>query len=262
MSGTEFHDEIPAGDSADHAGGLTPLMRAASDDESSVRRVRAVLAAGADINARDADGRTALHHAILGNYKQGIVSTLIRSGADATIRDRWNNSIVHAAFTEDGYTDRIETVRRLIHTFQRAGLSLNEPAANGHTPLSWQIYIGGIVQIRALLEAGVSADSLVMIPHEDTTSEPEPKWPAICAAVAHSFRPFEVVELLVEFGANPCVTAPDGRSPRQLAAQRCRAARRLLAEMRARATPFRFESTRHTEQDIRAMRQLTKLLPR
>lgn len=52
--------------------------------ESDIERVRELLAAGADVNARDEDGATPLHYAG-GECATEIVRLLLEAGADVNV---------------------------------------------------------------------------------------------------------------------------------------------------------------------------------
>lgn len=68
--------------------GKTPLMFAASDKWSIKTQVlEQLIALGADINAQDKAGNTALMHAILAGAGQAM-SVLLQQGADLTIRNK------------------------------------------------------------------------------------------------------------------------------------------------------------------------------
>ncbi|MEO6378732.1 MAG: ankyrin repeat domain-containing protein [Caulobacteraceae bacterium] len=78
----------------DQVGGITPLMSATGlknqpndtrgkfkTEAQSVAVIKLLVAAGADVNARDDRGDTALHGAVLRGYND-VVTTLIKDGAD------------------------------------------------------------------------------------------------------------------------------------------------------------------------------------
>lgn len=67
--------------------GSTPLMRAVM--VRNVPLARALLARGADPNAADAEGWTALHCAIVGRPLRAVVRLLIARGADVDAEDAW-----------------------------------------------------------------------------------------------------------------------------------------------------------------------------
>ena len=70
--------------------------------------VEQLLCAGADINARDSDGETAVMHAVVGNC-HAVLETLIHHGAQLNLRTYKKLSILHLVA---GYGD-VETMRLL-----------------------------------------------------------------------------------------------------------------------------------------------------
>ncbi|KAI5624626.1 fibronectin type 3 and ankyrin repeat domains protein 1 [Silurus asotus] len=67
-------------DVRDNVSGWTPLMRVSAVTGNSAM-AQLLIEAGADINARDKDGKTSLMIAVLNNYEQ-LVKLLLDSGAD------------------------------------------------------------------------------------------------------------------------------------------------------------------------------------
>src|SRR5215468_9130439 len=67
---------------------ITPLIKAAGDGEAEI--VDVLLAAGAKVNAKATDtGETALINAV-SNKHDDIVKTLLKSGADVAIKNRFD----------------------------------------------------------------------------------------------------------------------------------------------------------------------------
>ena len=75
--------------------GLRPIHLAARENTAEV--VDAILAQGADVNARDAQGSTALTWALAGNDDPQMVRDLLQHGADATMRNTPGATMTHAA---------------------------------------------------------------------------------------------------------------------------------------------------------------------
>jgi hypothetical protein len=62
-------------------------------------RVRELLGQGADVDARDVDGRTPLFSAVFGN-SVGLIGLLLESGADVNARDDHGWTVLHYAAQE------------------------------------------------------------------------------------------------------------------------------------------------------------------
>jgi ankyrin repeat protein len=105
---SSVHAQTPLPEGANietrNASGRTPLMLAALKGQTET--VRSLLAKGADINARDAVGMTALMWAAFGGNIV-IIETLIENGADVHIKDNSGNTALHWG------RDHAEVVARL-----------------------------------------------------------------------------------------------------------------------------------------------------
>ena len=100
---------------------FTPLHSAAMNDNEMV--VRTLIAAGADIAARDRDGNTPLH---LTNAT-GIITALRAAGADANARtDHGLTSLMITAFYGNGAG---------FSALLAAGADISVPSRDGATPL-------------------------------------------------------------------------------------------------------------------------------
>lgn len=122
---------------------LRMATRAARNDEAVIN---ALLAKGANINAKDKQGCTPLFQAILvGSDDAAMV--LLAKGADASVTDTsLNRNALHYA-AEKGH---LMLVRRLL----KADVELNGVDRNGYTPLMLAVRNGQTKAMTALLEAG------------------------------------------------------------------------------------------------------------
>ena len=80
----------------DTNGGNTPL-HFASGSSWDLAVTTVLLAAGADVNARNQRGATPLHMAARSNHNPEVVAELVRAGADLNARDVEGNTPLHAS---------------------------------------------------------------------------------------------------------------------------------------------------------------------
>jgi ankyrin repeat protein len=182
---------------------LNSLGAAGSDVADAVMRgdaaaVRALLAQKADVNARQADGATALHWAV---YRSDAALTDLLLQAGANPRATNNEGFTPLALA--GLSGHAAIIESLL----RAGADPNEQLPRGETALMMASRTGNVAALRTLLDRG--ADVNATEPLRGTTAV---MW---AADQGHA----EAVKLLIERGAdakarsNP---APRDRSPARL----------------------------------------------
>ena len=134
----------------------TPEQRlraaAAREGDAGAAEVAALLLAGGlDVNAADADGKTALHEAADGGNVAAAMLLLSR-GANVAAElqfDRWQP--LHFA-ARSGHAAMVSLL--LDH-----GADPSAADDSGLTPLLWAAIVGGVNAVRAFLDAGVPADA-------------------------------------------------------------------------------------------------------
>jgi ankyrin repeat protein len=128
----------------------SPVADAAMRGDSA--RVRQLLRQGADVNAAQGDGMTALHWAATrGDASQ--VAMLVYAGARLEAATRNGN---YTPLHQAARGGRVAAVKALI----KAGADINAATtAGGATPLHFAAGMGSTESIQALLEAGAPVDS-------------------------------------------------------------------------------------------------------
>ena len=165
--------------------------------------VRQALDAGADLEARDGQGRSALLLATHGNQVEAA-RELIEAGADVNAKDALQDS----AYLYAGARGLDEILAMtLAH-----GADLRSTNRYGGTALIPAAERGHVATVRTLLRAGVAVDHVNRL-----------HWTALLEAILlgdGGARHVQIVRLLLEAGADPELADGDGVTPLVHARQR------------------------------------------
>ncbi|CAB3833448.1 hypothetical protein LMG26846_01091 [Achromobacter insuavis] len=181
------------------------LLQAAGDGDAA--RVQALLARGAPLEARDADGNTPLLRATLANA-EAAASVLIQAGADVNAKNAMQDSAYLYAGARGHNGILAQTLRH--------GADLRSTNRYGGTALIPACERGLVETVRMLLAAGVDPDHVNRL-----------GWTGLLEAIILSDGGPDhqaVVALLIAGGADVNLADGDGRSPLWHARQRGQAA--------------------------------------
>jgi ankyrin repeat protein len=183
-----------------------PLADAA--EKANWPRVRALLKAGADADAAQTDGMTALHWAAYHDEPEAA-KLLIDAGTRAKAENRYGVTPLTLACTNGS--------DKLVRLLLAAGADPNVTLRGGETALMTAARTGRPGPVKALLDAGAKADAA------DRKWQTALMW---AAADGHA----AVIELLVKAGADPRARLKSGFTPLLFAARegRTEAVRALL----------------------------------
>jgi ankyrin repeat protein len=172
----------------------TPLHQAAGKNDVAV--IKKLLAEGTKIDARDADGATALLVATHDN-RFDAAKALIEAGADVNAKDRIDDSPYLYAGAR-GHLDILKLT--LSH-----GADLKSTNRYGGTALIPASERGHVETVRTLIEAGVDVDHVNSL-----------HWTALLEAIIlgdGGERHQKIVDLLVKAGADVNLADGDGVTP-------------------------------------------------
>ena len=185
-----------------------PLVTAAAEQDGAA--VRALVAAGAAVNAARADGATALLYAAHWDDLESA-ALLLRAGARVDAADDHGVSPLARACENVSF--------RMVELLLAAGADPNAAQASGLTPLMTAVRTGSVEVVRALLEAGADVNAATV----ETRSTP------LMWAVAGQRR--DLAHRLIERGADVHVSTAKGFTLLMMAARNgdIEMARTLLA---------------------------------
>lgn len=192
---------------AGYAARLAPVLDAAK--RGDIESLKAELRSGADVNAAQGDGFTALHWAAkLGN--RGVAEVLIAAGADIKATTRIGSHMplhVAAAAGQAGVAEAL----------LRAGAPVAVPTNTGARSIHFAAASGDPETVRVLASHGADVNAV------------EPNWGQTPLMFAAATGRTAAVETLMEKGADPAITAAvldvAARAEQDLAARRARQAR-------------------------------------
>jgi quinoprotein dehydrogenase-associated probable ABC transporter substrate-binding protein len=174
-------------------------------------RVKLVIAAGGNVNARDTNGFSPLDTAAR-NRAPSIIELLIASGADPNTADH------------DGFFPLLHAINRnhvpSIEALAKNGADLEKKNKQGITPLSWAIGDGKFFAAKALIDAGANVNS--RSGYEDVTPlmVVATQLPAKTRSgnLVQGPQPLDLARLIVDKGAEIDARSKDGVSPLMIAA--------------------------------------------
>ena len=185
---------------AQNAFGTTALMMSVTD----LAKVRLLLDRGANVNIASKQGRTALLLAAMGEPSAEIVRVLIARGADVKTMDAFGNTLVTAAAAGND----LATLKIALD----AGIDANGAGPNVAPALLSAVYHGNVAAVKLLLAKGAKvnvASPPGTVPLRGPKTGPLALSSATPLMVAAAARPREIVKLLLGAGAD--VNARDGR---------------------------------------------------
>lgn len=164
---------------------VAPLADAAMRRDAAT--VRALVARGADVNAPQGDGMTALHWAARYNQVE-VASVLLRAKANVAAATRIGGYTPLHVAAENGAGD-------VVALLLRAGANPNAAGSVGVTPLHLAALFGDARAVKALLDARAVVDAR------------EPQWGQTPLMIAAAKGRLEAVKLLLAAGADHKVAA-------------------------------------------------------
>ncbi len=182
---------------------------------NDVELVNRLVAAGADVNAKNDYGSTPLSEAaVIGNVK--VLRTLLDAGADVESP----NADGQTALMIIARTSNVEAAKLLIG--KHAKVNAVEQW-RGQTPLMWAAAEAQPAMVKLLVEHGAQVDARSKVNHWERQVTAEPR---MQARPSGGFTPLlyaarkgcaQCAEILLEAGADKDLTDPDGVSPLLLA---------------------------------------------
>ncbi len=115
--------------------------------EGNISTAKILLAKGADPNARDNSGNTALHLVMPLESRQGLFAELLAKGANPALKDNYGEVPLHIAV-------RMKMGDDIIRQLIQAGTDVNERNKKGKTPLMFAIERNNLDQVDYLIKYG------------------------------------------------------------------------------------------------------------
>lgn len=192
----------------------SPLVNAVGDGEEALPRVRALIEAGANVNATHDRGFTVFMSAVGSGRYPALLRLLVASGADPHAITECGYNAFHAAIDVNGEANAEESVRDTLGYLKELGVNIEHRNKNNQTPLARAIQEGTGLEVRVLCELG--ADANAVCPKHECGGESctRTDLPLLFHAADGIGLDKDVkTEALLRAGANPLTKDADGFTP-------------------------------------------------
>ncbi len=138
----------------------SPLEEAVSCGEEGLVVARALIAAGANVNAKQDHGYTLFMSAVGSSRDPQMLRLLIASGADPHAISDYGYNAWHAAIDVDFEANAEESVRDTFGYLRELGFNIEQRNNSGQTPLARAISDGTGLEVRVLCEMGADPSAV------------------------------------------------------------------------------------------------------
>lgn len=192
--------------------GWSPLVNAISESEA---RVRALLAAGADVNGTHDRGFTVFMSAVGSMERElPVMRLLVEAGANvhAVTELGWN--AFHAAIDVNGEANEERSIRETLGFLKELGVNIEQRNLRDETPLAKAILWGTGTEVRVLCELGADPKAVVSWRSCGGAECAPNKSPLLVVATRNALiEGGEKVGALLKAGADPAMTDSEGHTP-------------------------------------------------
>lgn len=224
---------LPVEDADEHD--WSPLDRAITGGESALPRIRALIEAGANVNATHDRGYTVFMSAVGSGRHPDVLRLLIASGANPHAVTELGYNAFHAAIDVDFGARAEQSVRNTLGYLMELGVNIEHRDTNDQTPLGRALREGTGIEVRVLCELGADPNAMVPSCLCDGDACTRIDLPLLCDAASGTLVDKDVkIEALLKAGADPLSKDNEGFTPLMRAvASLCRDAADPAASYRA-----------------------------
>lgn len=149
---------VPLEDVDEYGG--SPLDNAVSDGVEALPRIRALIEAGANVNATHDRGYTVFMSAVGSGRHLDVLKLLIASGANPHAISELGYNAFHAAIDVNFEANAEPSVRGTLGFLRELGVDIEHRNNRGQTPLSRALEEGTGLEVRVLCELGANPNAV------------------------------------------------------------------------------------------------------
>lgn len=149
---------VPLEDADEH--GWSPLDTAVSEGVEALPRIRALIEAGANVNATHDRGYTVFMSAVGSGRHLDVLKLLIASGANPHAISELGYNAFHAAIDVNFEANAEPSVRGTLGFLRELGVDIEHRNSRGQTPLARALEEGTGLEVRVLCELGANPNAV------------------------------------------------------------------------------------------------------